>query len=1326
MKENIYNYSNSSQCERKTHTKLRLSLAILGFLFLFTFFFWIWNSFASEAESSSSTTSIKNNSNKELLTIDSSFYNYRYDNEILYGTRTQGSQSCYDSSVVPFGSFNNKLSSYYKSKSALTTGAYLGNFYGYVAGEPYHSWSSYSKFKSASNIANRKNLHAVVQGLVDSTLSSDGDLRQNGVNYPFFSKSFLATTSNSCPIGAVQENVGFPFRKAYSSDKGTYYTFNSRYDTISFSGKSGNAKDASYYFGSKGQLNYWYDSHQVYCKDGGSTAQFFPFNDAGAAQSALDYGFGVRLNIPFYLTEDGMQLENDGTKKVMKFSFEGDDDVWVFIDGKLVLDLGGDHASAYGNINFSGTANTAKTTINYVARLASNSNTTTANTHCFNSNNTTIKSNVTTTFAIEKDAEHVMTIFYMERGMFSSNMRIDFNFIPHDILEQEPANTPAPTATPSVTPAPYDGTLHVENKVLFHNVNSTFLTQVKTKAEDDIFQYSIKNKGTATSDVSSSGLLYPSGALSARWNNSKLSYFSFGTEPIARIFFDLATAKSKTSGAAGGAFSTTTGPYMHIWNASEYNTSGFPGVRMNQYNGSSIYYYDLPLGASFLFNNGKSGGTKTQSYNQTVSESLHGQRFTVTGYSDSGSTSYINGTWANKGDIENLTPIKKYSSGLPYQSPGPEYNFIPDDTKIANLQNVANTAFQRTDPYATYTNANILINSTTSTDKTNANGVFSLFYDETATFMKQFARKSTMQVIQHDTLHTPTRVSSPSTADDTVSFAASGTPRSASKYYFTSLAALDKDNTEVSIDTAKSFSYDNVSGTDDIVVTETFTNTIKTGNLYLYKNLKGSHNTTTPYTFQIKFSDVWANGSASTNYSGAYTLYTKSGDTYTSETKSTSTGSITLTSIQYAVIEGIPVGTQYEITETVTDGSIVDSINVSYSALEETCQPLEGEVTTTKSSRKVAGIIPTSVTTAQGDTLTDYEQVNVLLTFTNQLGVVSITKEISGVEEKDTRYDDVLYEFLVTYQEGGVTQNYIGDYILTTPTLVIKNPDEIIMNDSNTEIVMVETVCNTTDGVISLKKGQIATIGNLSLNGTQTYTVTENVNPYGHYELQSIKASNDDATITLTDATASLTLTTAAPNLEVTYTNHYYKNYIRIQKYIDHLYYNENEEMFAGQTYQALTKAEQTFIFRIEEHSTIDCNDAAPTVFYSTICFGPNSNHTKLTGSDIATKGSDSYYYTANEKIEVTAGKYYKITEDTAWSWKYTLSDLAATKKNASDVCTTLASKTGTNTSQWYIILSGDATGHIPTATFYNKKASNPNNIEGDTSTVINQITIEN
>ena len=72
--------------------------------------------------------------------------------------------------------------------------------------------------------------------------------------------------------------------------------------------------------------------------------------------STYNYGFGTKLQMDFTLTDDGMveTKKADGTKEKtsIKFFFSGDDDVWVFIDGQLALDVGGAHGEVSGLLEF--------------------------------------------------------------------------------------------------------------------------------------------------------------------------------------------------------------------------------------------------------------------------------------------------------------------------------------------------------------------------------------------------------------------------------------------------------------------------------------------------------------------------------------------------------------------------------------------------------------------------------------------------------------------------------------------------------------------------------------------------------------------------------------------------------------------------------------------------------------------------------------------------------------------------------------------------------------------------------------------------------------
>lgn len=84
---------------------------------------------------------------------------------------------------------------------------------------------------------------------------------------------------------------------------------------------------------------------------------YFPFNETatGGKASTYNYGFGTKLQMDFTLTDDGkVETTVNGKKEKtsIKFFFSGDDDVWVFIDGQLALDVGGTHGKVSGLLEF--------------------------------------------------------------------------------------------------------------------------------------------------------------------------------------------------------------------------------------------------------------------------------------------------------------------------------------------------------------------------------------------------------------------------------------------------------------------------------------------------------------------------------------------------------------------------------------------------------------------------------------------------------------------------------------------------------------------------------------------------------------------------------------------------------------------------------------------------------------------------------------------------------------------------------------------------------------------------------------------------------------
>ena len=202
---------------------------------------------------------------------------------------------------------------------------------------------------------------------------------------------------------------------------------------------------------------------------------FFPFDNSDSTNNANKYGFGTEFDIDFYMSETGKLTAADGTQKDITFNFSGDDDVWVYVDGVLVLDLGGAHKVSSGSINFStmkviykaavdtsdnisargkGTADTYATDKDYV-KTVDLAKIFKANGAEFNNKNSSKK--------------HTLQMFYMERGSFDSNCSVSFNL---------PQNTG----------------LLVRNDVNFDSVNPGLKEATMGIANKDYFSYMIENK----------------------------------------------------------------------------------------------------------------------------------------------------------------------------------------------------------------------------------------------------------------------------------------------------------------------------------------------------------------------------------------------------------------------------------------------------------------------------------------------------------------------------------------------------------------------------------------------------------------------------------------------------------------------------------------------------------------------------------------------------------------------------------------------------------------------------------------------------------------
>lgn len=263
----------------------------------------------------------------------------------------------------------------------------------------------------------------VAQGIVGKNLD-DGNLitsytyNGNSVKVPFFNEDAYDGQGTYMKF---YNNLQFPFTKK-TNDKGvSTYSFDSEQNTV----------------------HYDYENNKIVRDDtikihdvGGDTG-YFPFNSVDpSAKDNLNYGFGTQFTIPFTVTETGKNV--DGTS--MTFKFTGDDDVWVYIDGALVLDMGGAHCKAEGEINFTTQMATITTGTSDAklgnqptagGRVAAKDN----GKRTVDFKNITVKKSDGNTISLadymkESGKVHELKMYYMERGMWDSNMSISYSFVP--------------------------------------------------------------------------------------------------------------------------------------------------------------------------------------------------------------------------------------------------------------------------------------------------------------------------------------------------------------------------------------------------------------------------------------------------------------------------------------------------------------------------------------------------------------------------------------------------------------------------------------------------------------------------------------------------------------------------------------------------------------------------------------------------------------------------------------------------------------------------------------------------------------------------------
>lgn len=419
--------------------------------------------------------------------VTSTLYDYYTDYELNGNNRDNYDN---DNAVnqrhwVPFRQFDQAISDYYQSYVNKNTGKsiiypiYTGHFqpsdwapkFADIASTlNLYGWSSYNIFIAANNSnfdiggKNEKNSYAF-QGIVADKRDSDGDIVMNGTTLkePHFNEEFLTSkNSKNAKLGEVYHNVEFPFTQkevfVESDQKGKgvkYWWFDSSKTSL-YLRKDTNSDQLYLGNDSTGETTAEYLSEASHNVDSASDPNkvstpygFFPFNETTTSKSAVryNYGYGAKLEIPFTLTSTGTVKDDYNNEIPIRFYFSGDDDVWVFIDNQLVLDIGGAHARVSGVLEFDQRDNKKNTVTSHVSRVK-NSKTDNYGAEDCDENKHETETSITylgTTEKYYKNAsvsipnlstgKHTLTMYYMERGMWESNMAVAFNFPDNNELQ---------------------------------------------------------------------------------------------------------------------------------------------------------------------------------------------------------------------------------------------------------------------------------------------------------------------------------------------------------------------------------------------------------------------------------------------------------------------------------------------------------------------------------------------------------------------------------------------------------------------------------------------------------------------------------------------------------------------------------------------------------------------------------------------------------------------------------------------------------------------------------------------------------------------------
>lgn len=878
--------------------------------------------------------------NASTLYVNSTFYDYYTDYELNGKNRDDYDQNNPEAgsqrSYVTFRQFNQALSAYYDNDKAnvkipIYTGHFQpdykdwGNRFSAIAGtlELYgYDEKNQNGFMSTNNSTlNAKGdgtyFYSAAQGLVANVLNGNNLMTSdNKVLEPHFNEKFLTgDNSKHTALAKVYKNVSFPFTKQKVDEYGNknnasgveYWYFDSADTTLAMR----TDKESGNYYLEDVDNKDWSKNVNSSSKTD-NTYGFFPFNETAKACSAsnYNYGFGAKLEFKFRLTDDGTVVGTDGKKDPIKFNFSGDDDVWVYVDGNLALDVGGAHGKVTGQIDFSGSDKKKKAIVSKTkvsqGSLIEGSNT---------ESNFEIKGS--------NSDEHTLTMFYMERGMWESNMKVSFNF-------------------------PDENEFAVEKKVDTTDVN-TDLFPTPLFEDANVFPFTIQNQAThyGTKEAQSSDAKQPK-IYNDSFSEEKLSSASpqntFEFVDSKDVQSQVVHWKEKRDDAEGKYVNQRFGIIQpasgDTFDASD--TNAFLQFKM---------YYDYPdipgLTSTYLELEDDDGNT--------IGGYLSGKTY--------GNSSLVQKKWNTiQVDLSKLQGDKKFNYSK-IKNIKFNYNFardiyLDDFIFIPSVVAAAKTGFvtqqQDIPDYGSATSGTLQYpegaqytlsknDGSSKLYRIGSDGMFALADGETATFSDQFRRGSYIAVSEDvnpsvfDTTWTlyenGQAVSTMGTGETvknedpipSVKNVTSDTIRDGRKEEY----KKDQNNSvEISNSGYTSTGYaknqDGKKNKNTIVfrsyvapdnqttmtkLKATFVNKVKTGKIEIRKRAaEGSNTLNGDYTFRVEFSNVAELSLESKKIVKEYTI--KAGESKT--------------------IEGIPAGTDYRISEiNSSDGSTLESVIVN-------------------------------------------------------------------------------------------------------------------------------------------------------------------------------------------------------------------------------------------------------------------------------------------------------------------------------------------------------------------------------------------------------------